>query len=114
MDMKMLVDFLWVAMASALVFIMQCGFSMVESGLTRSKNTINVAIKNLTDLGVSLILFWFIGFAFMFGNSKSGWIGSTHFFTEFTGPGLGNLAIFFLFQAMFCSTSATIVSGAVA
>ena len=114
MDMKMLVDFLWVAVASALVFIMQCGFSMVESGLTRSKNTINVAIKNLTDLGVSVILFWIIGFAFMFGNSKSGWIGSTHFFTEFSGPGLANLAIFFLFQAMFCSTSATIVSGAVA
>lgn len=65
---------------------------MVESGLTRSKNSINVAIKNLTDLGVSLIVYWAVGFAFMLGNSKGGNIGSSHFFTEFTGDGLQGLA----------------------
>lgn len=109
-----LVDYLWVVVAASLVFFMQAGFAMVESGLTRSKNSINVAIKNLTDLGVSLIVYWAVGFAFMYGNSKGGRIGSSHFFTEFTGDGLQGLAVFFLFQAMFCSTSATIVSGAVA
>lgn len=114
MENQHLVDTLWVIMAAALVFFMQAGFSMVESGLTRSKNSINVAIKNLTDLGVSLLLFWAVGFAFMFGDSYRGLVGVTHFFTEFTGQGLLPFAVFFLFQAMFCSTSATIVSGAVA
>ena len=114
MDVQTLLDYLWVVVAAALVFFMQAGFSMVESGLTRTKNSINVAIKNLTDLGVSLMLYWAFGFAFMFGNSQSGWFGNTHFFIEFSGKGMQGLAVFFLFQAMFCSTSATIVSGAVA
>ncbi|HOP64230.1 MAG TPA: ammonium transporter [Spirochaetota bacterium] len=106
------VDILWIIIASSLVFIMQAGFSFVESGLTRSKNSINVAIKNLTDLGVSVTAFWIIGFALMFGASASGIIGTTSFFTPFSS-GVW-IAAFFLFQAMFCSTSATIVSGAVA
>jgi Amt family ammonium transporter len=114
MEMQELLNYLWVVVASALVFFMQAGFSMVESGLTRTKNCINVAIKNLTDLGISLMLYWAVGFALMFGNSRSGWIGNSHFFTEFSGANMHSLAVFFLFQAMFCSTSATIVSGAVA
>ncbi len=114
MEHKLLLDYLWVAVAAALVFFMQAGFSMVESGLTRTKNSINVAIKNLTDLGVSLIVFWCAGFALMFGDSFRGLFGTSHFFTEFPGSSLYALAAFFLFQAMFCSTSATIVSGAVA
>jgi Amt family ammonium transporter len=109
------INILWVLFASFLVFIMQAGFAMVESGMTRSKNSINVAIKNLTDLGVSFIAFWLFGFAIMFGLSYSGILGTNGFFlnlslTEnpvWTG-------VFFLFQSMFCSTAATIVSGAVA
>jgi len=113
-NVKELIDALWVTVAAGLVFFMQAGFSMVESGLTRNKNSINVAIKNLTDLGVSLLLFWAVGFALMFGDSRGGLVGMSHFLTDFSGATVKSLAVFFLFQAMFCSTSATIVSGAVA
>lgn len=110
-----MIDILWVLFASLLVFIMQAGFAMVESGMTRSKNSINVAIKNLTDLGVSFLAFWLFGFALLFGASENGFAGSTGYFLNlsiqenpvWTG-------VFFLFQSMFCSTAATIVSGAVA
>ena len=91
---------------------MQPGFMCLESGLTRSKNSINVAVKNLADFGISVALFWAFGYAFMFGRSLMGWIGSTGFFLELdSNP---ELAAFFLFQVMFCSTATTIVSGAVA
>ena len=112
--MNSIVDAMWVAISGALVFFMQPGFSMVESGLTREKNSINVAIKNLTDIGISLFVYWIVGFAFMFGTSFDGFIGCSGFI-----PGAGmnidfNAGTFLFFQAMFCSTSATIVSGAVA
>ncbi len=112
--MNSIVDAMWVAVSAALVFFMQPGFSMVESGLTREKNSINVAIKNLTDIGISLFVYWLVGFAFMFGTSSDGFIGRSGFI-----PGAGmnidfNTGTFLFFQAMFCSTSATIVSGAVA
>jgi Amt family ammonium transporter len=102
---------LWVVVASGLVFMMQAGFEMLESGLTRSKNSINVSIKNLTDLGISVLCFWAAGFAIMFGASRKGFAGTTYF--GFT-PNFAWGAVFLLFQTMFCSTSATIVSGAVA
>ena len=108
---KSLIDIVWVIMASGLVFIMQAGFAMVEAGMTRSKNNINVAVKNLTDLGVSTAFFWLTGFALMFGSSASGLLGTDGFFYSMNGAWP---ATFFLFQVMFCSTSATIVSGAVA
>ena len=112
--MNSIVDAMWVAVSGALVFFMQPGFSMVESGLTREKNSINVAIKNLTDIGISLFVYWLVGFALMFGTSAGGFIGHSEFI-----PGAGknidfNIGTFLFFQAMFCSTSATIVSGAVA
>lgn len=112
--MQISIDDLWVVISVALVFFMQPGFQMVESGLTREKNSINVAIKNLTDIGISLLLYWIVGFALMFGSSKFGFVGFSNFI-----PGLKsnlplNLSVFLLFQTMFCSTSATIVSGAVA
>ncbi|MFW5801724.1 MAG: ammonium transporter [Spirochaeta sp.] len=107
-----LIDTLWVITAATLVFFMQAGFSFLESGLTRSKNSINVAIKNLTDLGVSILCYWLFGFALMFGVSRLGILGSSEFF--FAADGKMWAAAFFLFQAMFCSTAATIVSGAVA
>ena len=76
-----LIDVIWLAICAALVFLMQAGFMCLESGLTRSKNSINVAAKNITDLGVSVFLFWAFGFALMFGASIGGWIGSSHFLT---------------------------------
>lgn len=112
--MNGLIDAVWVAVCGSLVFFMQPGFQMVESGLTREKNSINVAIKNLTDIGISLFVYWLFGFAIMFGHSKGGFIGTTHFLPG----GLKNVSFdlcnFLFFEAMFCSTSATIVSGAVA
>jgi ammonium transporter len=108
---KETIDILWIIVASGLVFVMQAGFAMLESGLTRSKNSINVAIKNLTDVGVSLFLYWLFGFAIMFGLSWNGILGTDLFFFS---PATAWTAAFLLFQSVFCSTAATIVSGAVA
>jgi len=63
----LLTDVFWVLICAGLVFLMQAGFTCLESGLTRSKNSINVAIKNITDFGISTILFWAFGFGIMFG-----------------------------------------------
>ena len=106
------IDILWVLVCAGLVFMMQPGFMCLESGLTRSKNSINVAVKNLADLGVSVTVFWIFGFALMFGTSQGGWIGSTNFFLS--GEISPDRLALFLFQAMFCSTATTIVSGATA
>ena len=106
------IDILWILLCSGLVFLMQAGFMCLESGLTRSKNSINVAVKNFTDFGCSVTLFWAFGFALMFGTSFQGWIGGSGFFLKTDLPAF-DLA-FFLFQAMFCGTATTIVSGAVA
>ena len=65
-------DILWIIVASALVFFMRAGFAMLETGLTRSKNSINVAVKVLTDLGISLAAFRPVGFGLMFGVSVIG------------------------------------------
>lgn len=108
---KTALDYIWIVLGSALVFMMQAGFAMVESGLTRSKNSINVAIKNLTDYGISTVVFWILGFGLMFGLSLGGVLGTSLFL--FNPPSVWP-AVFLLFQAVFCSTSATIVSGAVA
>ena len=107
-------DIAWVVISAGFVFLMQAGFMCLESGLTRSKNNINVSIKNIMDFGISVLLFWAFGFALMFGATEGGLFGSTNFFvsvTESAGPWL---ATFFLFQAMFVGTATTIVSGAVA
>ena len=107
-------DIAWVVISAGFVFLMQAGFMCLESGLTRSKNNINVAIKNIMDFGISVLLFWAFGFALMFGATEGGLFGLSHFFvpvTENAGPWL---ATFFLFQAMFVGTATTIVSGAVA
>ncbi len=108
------IDILWTLLCAALVFAMQAGFLCLESGLTRSKNAINVAVKNISDFAVASLLYWLVGFGLMFGDSIGGWVGSTHFGALGqleASPGLG---AFTLFQLMFCTTAATIVSGAVA
>jgi Amt family ammonium transporter len=81
--------------------------------MTRRKNSINVAIKNLADFCLTTVVFWMFGFALMFGDSLSGWIGATMFALDFAGLD-GFLSIFFLFQVMFCGAAVTIISGVVA
>ena len=106
-----MLDVLWVVLCAGLVFNMQLGFLCLESGLTRSKNAINVAVKNMADLSVAILLYWLFGFSIMFGLSYSGWAGSGFLLLSFDDTWQ---AAFFLFQAMFCTTAATIVSGAAA
>lgn len=105
-------DMLWLLVCAGLVFLMQPGFMCLESGLTRSKNSINVAVKNLADFGISMLLFWGISYGLMFGQSVGGWVGQTQFFLDASRH--PEFISFFVFQAMFCSTATTIVSGAVA
>jgi len=107
------IDILWVILCASLVFLMQAGFLCLEAGSTRSKHNINVVIKNIADLGLSVLCFWGFGYGLMFGNSYYGWIGSSHWAPD-VGQGQVWMGVFFLFQAMFCSTAVTIVSGAVA
>lgn len=106
-----MIDVLWVVLCAGLVFNMQLGFLCLESGLTRSKNNINVAVKNMADLSIAVLLYWLFGFGLMFGISDSGWVGSGFRLLSFDDTWQ---AAFFLFQAMFCATAATIVSGAAA
>ena len=105
-------DIIWVVGCSGLVLLMQPGFMCLESGLTRSKNSINVAVKNLADLGISVCSFWTSGFALMFGASLGGFIGISGFFLHIEQD--PKLAAFFVFQMMFCGTATTITSGALA
>lgn len=112
MMMSDMVDTLWVLIAAALVFLMQPGFMCLESGLTRSKNSINVAMKNMADFVFSVIGFWTVGYGLMFGLTHEGLFGLTGFMVE-VGES-HRLAAFFFFQVMFCGTASTIFSGAVA
>jgi Amt family ammonium transporter len=111
MDMSVL-DALWVLVCTGFVFLMQAGFLCLETGLTRSKNAVNVALKNVADFALSFLLYWAFGFAVMFGVSRAGWIGSSGSLMPMDQQDFG-LTTMFLFQAMFCATAATIVSGAV-
>lgn len=108
-----LLNIAWVLLCAGLVLFMQAGFLCLESGLTRTKNNINVAIKNLADFGVSVGIHWLIGFGIMMGASWYGLFGCSNFL-----PGAGStdpwLLTVFVYQAMFCGTAVTIVSGAVA
>lgn len=105
-------DLLWLVTSTSLVMLMQAGFLCLETGLTRSKNSINVAMKNIADFVLSILAFWVVGFGVMFGTTEYGWIGVSDFLID--GTAAADRAIFFLFQAMFCATSVTIVSGALA
>ena len=107
-------DLLWILLCSALVFSMQAGFLCLESGLTRNKNSINVAVKNVADFAIATAVYWMVGFGLMFGASQDGWLGFSHFGLADQLSLRAPLMAFVLFQLMFCATSATIVSGAVA
>jgi Amt family ammonium transporter len=105
-------DTIWLVTCAALVMLMQGGFCLLESGLVRAKNSINVAIKNLVDFCVCGAIFWSIGFAVMFGFSREGLLGTSGFFLGSSTDSW--LLAFFLFQFMFCATATTIISGAAA
>ncbi len=107
-----MIDSLWLLISTVLVFIMQAGFTCLESGLVRKKNSINVAAKNLIDFLISAFIFWVCGYALLNGTSLGGWVGYEKFF--FYHETNHNQASLFLFQLMFCSTAVTLVSGAVA
>ncbi len=107
------INTLWVLIAAALVFFMQAGFALVEAGLTRSKNSANILMKNLMDFVIGTIAFWMIGFGIMFG-AKNGFWGGFDLFTKNTyRTDMPDLA-FLIFQTVFAATAATIVSGAMA
>lgn len=108
-------DYIWTLIAAALVFFMQAGFAMVEAGFTRAKNAINIMMKNLMDFSVGSLGFWAIGFGLMFGTSAGGLIGTSGFFlSDFKVEGDPWVLAFWMFQAVFAATAATIVSGAMA
>ncbi len=106
-------DHVWVMVATALVFLMQCGFMMLEAGNVRTKNSVNVAQKNLIDFLISSFCFGLVGYAIMFGPSQFGWFGWDWSLAAFGVTEEWSLT-FFVFQMVFCGTAATIVSGAVA
>ena len=113
-DIALSLDTVWMLLATMLVFWMQPGFALCEAGFTRGKNTANILFKNFVDFMFGSLLFWFIGFGFMFGSDGSSFIGM---------PNWGDLSFyhgdlpvegFLMFETVFCATSATIVSGAMA
>ena len=129
-DLKVALDTLWVAIAAFLVFFMNAGFCMLETGFCRQKNAVNVLSKNLIVFALSTVIFWAIGFGLMFGDGNN-FMGFNGFFLggADNSPATGDaykgifsalnwtsvpLAAKFLFQLVFAGTAATIVSGAVA
>ncbi|MCD8118101.1 MAG: ammonium transporter [Lachnospiraceae bacterium] len=102
----------WFLIGAALVFWMQAGFAMVEAGFTRAKNTGNILMKNLMDFCIGTVMFILIGFSFLLGEDLLGFIGKPGFdiFTAYENFDFSN----FVFNLVFCATTATIVSGAMA
>jgi len=113
-DVQNNLNFVWTMVAAFMVFIMQAGFAMVESGFTRAKNACNILMKNMMDFSVGAIAFWAVGFGLMFGTTN-GFFGTTDFFfSGATGDGAAWNYAFWMFQTVFAATAATIISGAVA
>ncbi len=108
-------NYLWTLVSAALVFFMQAGFAMVETGFTRAKNAVNIMMKNLMDFSLGSIVFWAVGFGLMFGATTTGWFGTTGFFlSDYKPDGDPWVLAFWMFQVVFAATAATIVSGAMA
>ena len=107
-------NIVWTCVAAFLVFFMQAGFALVETGFTRAKNCINIIMKNLMDFSIGSVAFFLIGFGLMFG-ATNGFFGTTYFGLAGTDPaGDGWIYTFLIFQTVFAGTAATIVSGAMA
>ncbi len=109
MDANGVLDLMWIVICGILVFFMQAGFTLVETGFTRSKNAGNIIMKNIMDLCIGSIGFWAIGYTIMYGESIGAFIGKTTLFFD-NKEDMHNL----FFQTVFAATAATIVSGAVA
>ncbi|HAN22139.1 MAG TPA: adenylate cyclase, partial [Clostridiales bacterium] len=109
--MKMAINTLWVLLGTSLVFFMQAGFAMVETGFTRAKNAGNIIMKNLMDFATGSIVYWLIGFGIMYGETEliDGFMGNI---SPVTGANSDWTSL--IFQTVFCATAATIVSGAMA
>ena len=103
----------WVLVCAALVFIMHAGFACVEAGMTQSKNTANIIMKNFMTIAIGSLCYYIIGYSLMYGTSVGGIIG-TPFLGIMGEDGAVSLNVFWFFQAVFAATCATIVSGAVA
>jgi Amt family ammonium transporter len=104
-------DMVWLVTASALVFLMQAGFALLESGMSRAKNALNVVMKNYMDVCLGTLVFWAIGYGLMFGANPSGWFGTSDFALAEADTWTWGVL---LFQTMFAATAATIASGAMA
>ena len=118
---KGVLDTIWIVVASVLVIFMNAGFGMLETGFCRQKNAVNILSKNLIVFALATLAFWALGFSFMFGGGTpiiggGGWFLTGESATYGLDPFPGGLpvSVFFLFQAAFAATAATIVSGAVA
>ena len=103
---------IWFLIGAALVFWMQAGFAMVETGFTRAKNAGNIIMKNLMDFCIGTVVFIVIGFSLLLGEDLFGFIGKPGFdiFTAYDNFNFSS----FVFNLVFCATTATIVSGAMA
>lgn len=106
-------DTIWTLLGATLVFFMQAGFAMVETGFTRAKNAGNIIMKNLMDFAIGTVVFWFIGFGLMFAGDGS-LVGGIDFFIQGDYSSSIPTFAFVIFQTVFCATAATIVSGAMA
>lgn len=107
--LELSINLVWVMLGAFFVFFMHAGFAMVEAGFTRSKNAVNILMKNILTISIGGIVYFVAGYAIMFGDSAGGFIGTSGFALQ----GVDDIA-FFVFQAMFAATCATIISGAVA
>lgn len=105
------IDIFWIVVAAMVVFFMQAGFALIESGASRSKNSVNVMMKNLVDVCVGSLVFYIIGFGIMMGENTTGWLGMSQFMPQ--NLSAKDWAILF-FQMMFAATAVTIASGAMA
>ncbi|NDL67388.1 ammonium transporter [Anaerotalea alkaliphila] len=112
----MVLNTMWVLIASVFVFLMHAGFAMVEVGFTQSKNAVNIIMKNFVTVAIGVLGYYFLGYGLMYGNDLGGILGTSNFVlagvpTEVAGI---SFEAFFFFQAIFAATCATIVSGAMA
>jgi len=105
------IQLVWVATCCALVLFMQPGFALVESGLSRAKNSINVIMKNFADICIGSTVFWLFGYGLMFGSNPTGLFGTDLFMVQVSTP---ERMLDIVYQLLFAATAATIVSGAVA
>ena len=112
-ELQLNLNIVWTCVAAFLVFFMQAGFAMVETGFTRAKNAVNILMKNLMDFSVGSIAFFLVGFGLMFGVTN-GFCGTTLFGMAGVETGSGWNWTFLIFQTVFAATAATIVSGAMA